>query len=265
MSAVDELFQDLRSRGKRAFMPFVTAGDPDLETTRRLLQGLDQIGCHLCEIGIPYSDPIADGPTIQASFVRALDGGFKLNHFLNDLGKYHNSIGMPMVSMMSYSIIYRKGLETFVADAKSAGLAGMIVPDCPLESAAELNLICREHEMSLIQLVTPTTPLERAKQIAANSSGFLYFVSVTGITGERSQTPRLALEKIDQLRDHTDLPICLGFGIGSPEHVREIGSRVDGFIVGSAIVRRVAEAKSPDRLEPVTEFAKSILSAVNEL
>ena len=265
MSAVDQLFQDLRKNNRRAFMPFLTAGDPDLATSLQLMEQFAKIGCHLCEVGIPYSDPIADGPTIQASFVRALDNGFKLDALLEQLPSVSQRINMPLVSMMSYSIIFRKGLNDFVASAKAAGFAGAIVPDCPLESAAELSTICREHDFSLIQLITPTTPLERAKRIAENTTGFIYFVSVTGITGERSDAPGEALEKISQLRNHTDLPICLGFGIGSAEHIKKIGPVVDGFIVGSAIVRRVADAKSPDDLGEISKFAESLLSAVNDL
>ncbi len=265
MSTVDDLFKKLRADDKRAFMPFVTAGDPDVATTFKIIEQFDTIGCHLCEVGIPYSDPIADGPTIQASFVRALDAGFKLDSLLDQLPALTANLTMPIVSMMSYSIIFRKGLEQFVSAAKAAGFAGAIVPDCPLESAAELSAICRDHDFSLIQLITPTTPLERARKIAANTTGFIYFVSVTGITGERSDAPSQALDQIGQLREYTDLPICLGFGISSAQHIQAIGSAVDGFIVGSAIVKRVAKAKSPEDFDGISKFAESILSAVNNL
>ena len=247
-------------------MPFITAGDPSIDFTLELIREFDSIGCHLCEVGIPYSDPIADGPVIQASYSRALDSGFQLDNLLERLPETAKNVSMPLVSMVSYSIIYRKGLSSYVAAAKQAGFSGAIVPDCPLESVKELSAVCRDADFSLIQLVTPTTPLERAKEIATHSTGFIYFVSVTGITGERSSAPDQALSKISQLREHTDLPICLGFGISTPEHVTAIGDAVDGFIVGSAIVRRVEEQQDSDKAVPqISEFAQSVLSAVQKL
>ena len=266
MSKIDELFSRLRESGEKAFMPFLTAGDPSSEWTLTVLREFDRIGCHLCEIGIPYSDPIADGPVIQASYGRALNNGFRLSSFFDSLTPAAGSLTMPLVSMVSYAIIFRTGIEAYVTTAKAAGFSGAIVPDCPLESTAELKAIADAHDFSLIQLVTPTTPPDRARIIAENSSGFIYFVSVTGITGERSSAPDQALTQIDQLRDHTDLPICLGFGISKPEHISTIGQRVDGFIVGSAIVRRMSVISTdPSSVTDVSEFAQSILSAVNQL
>ncbi|HID77962.1 MAG TPA: tryptophan synthase subunit alpha, partial [Planctomycetaceae bacterium] len=247
MSAIDTLFAELRQTGRKALMPFVTAGDPDLEFTAQVLRQLVARGCHLCEVGIPYSDPIADGPVIQASYTRALDQGIKLQDILEMLGRLTGELTAPMVTMVSYSIVYRRGLERFVTEAKAAGAAGAIVPDLLIEEAGPLAEICRRHDFSLIQLVTPTTPRSRAQRIAAQTTGFIYYVSVTGITGERDRLPQQVVDNVGWLRGQTDLPICVGFGVSRPEHVRMLAPVADGLIVGSAIVRRMAEAANRPR------------------
>ncbi len=242
MSAIDDLFAKLRSENRKAFMPFVTAGDPDLEFTKAIIRELDARGCSMCEVGIPYSDPIADGPVIQASYTRALDNKIKLNDIFQALDEVSPTVSMPLVTMVSYAIIYRHGLENFVKRAKQAGVAGAIVPDLLTEESAELSEICKREDFSLIQLVTPMTPKERALKIAESSTGFLYYVSVVGITGERTELPPELVENVSWLRSQTDLPICIGFGINKPEHVKLLGPVSDGLIVGSAIVKRIAAA-----------------------
>ena len=242
MSALDTLFRDLRTAKRKALMPFVTAGDPDLQFTADLLRCLIARGSSLCELGIPYSDPIADGPVIQSSYTRALQHKVKLAEIFDMLGRVTPELKAPLVSMVSYSIIYRQGLETYVAAARKAGVAGAIVPDLPAEESAALAEVCRRQDFSLIQLITPTTPRERALRIAERTSGFIYYVSVTGITGERTELPPQILDNVAWLRGQTPLPICIGFGISRPEHVRMLAPVADGLIVGSAIVRRVAEA-----------------------
>ena len=260
MSAIDDLFLRLRADKRKALMPFVTAGDPDLAFTADVLKELDRSGCHLCEVGIPYSDPIADGPVVQASYTRALKKKIKLRQILAVLGGLKSTLQMPRVTMVSYAIIYRHGLEKYVADAQAAGVAGAIVPDLLVEEANELATICRRADFSLIQLVTPTTPRERAVRIANSSSGFLYYVSVTGITGERTQLPPELVDNVSWLRTQTDLPICIGFGISQPEHVQLLSPVADGLIVGSAIVRRVAEAASRPRDAVVREIGAYVTS-----
>ena len=189
MSKIDDLFRNLRARNAKAFMPFVTAGDPDLVFTGRVIQELVSRGSHLCEVGIPYSDPIADGPVIQASYTRALNAGVKLEQILETLSGVTDELSAPVVTMVSYAIILRVGPDRYVDRAKAAGISGAIVPDLPLEEARGFSQICRERDFSLIQLVTPTSGQERALRIAETSTGFLYYVSVTGITGERSSLP----------------------------------------------------------------------------
>jgi tryptophan synthase alpha chain len=266
MSAIDRLFADLRSQGRKALMPFVTAGDPDLAFTADVLRELASRGCPLCELGIPYSDPIADGPVIQASYTRALDRHVKLAGIFETIGRLTREIHMPVVSMVSYAIIFRHGPQAYIRDARAAGFAGAIVPDLPLDESEELAEICRGEDFSLIQLVTPTTPRERAVRIARSSSGFLYYVSVAGITGERRELPPELLDNVAWLKTQTDLPICIGFGISRPEHVHSIAPVADGVIVGSAFVRRLVEADCRPRSEVLREigdFAEVLLAALD--
>jgi tryptophan synthase alpha chain len=292
MSAIDAVFRQLRSAGRKALMPFVTAGDPDLDFTQRLIRRLAARGCSLVELGIPYSDPVADGPVIQASYVRALKQKLKLAQVLEMVGRltsepaeltrfspskrptaaadYGGSAAAgpavpPIVTMLSYAIVFRHGLAEYVADAKAAGVAGAIVPDLPVEEAGPLAAICRREDFSLIQLIAPTTPRDRARRIADSSSGFIYYVSVTGITGERTTLSPAIIDNVAWLREQTPLPICIGFGISRPEHVRMLIPVADGLIVGSAIVRRVAETATKPReqvLDEIDNYAAELLSAI---
>jgi tryptophan synthase alpha chain len=266
MSNVDKLFADLRASGRKALMPFVTAGDPDLAFTRQVLQTLVARGCHLCEVGIPYSDPIADGPVIQASYTRALEHKVKLSGILELLSGVTPTFAAPVVTMVSYAIVHRHGPQQFVDAARAAGVCGAIVPDLPVEEGPSLAKICQAADFNLIQLVTPTTPRERALRIAERSSGFLYYVSVAGITGERTSLPPALLEDVGWLREQTPLPICIGFGISQPEHVRMLAPVADGLIVGSAIVRRIATAGEQPRervLAEIGDYAGELLHALN--
>jgi tryptophan synthase alpha chain len=265
MSSIDKLFADLRSRGQKALMPFVTAGDPDLGFTEAILRELVKRGAQLFEVGIPYSDPIADGPVVQASYTRALARQIKLADIFEMLSRTARSLPAPLVTMSSYAIVHRHGLEKYVDDAQAAGIAGAIVPDLPVEEAEALAKVCRTRDFSLIQLVTPTTPRERAVRIAASSSGFLYYVSVTGITGERNELPPQLVENVAWLRRQTPLPVCIGFGISRPDHVRLLAPVADGLIVGSAIVKRIAAAESRPReqvMREVSDFVASLLEAI---
>jgi len=246
-------------------MPFVTAGDPDLDFTAAVIRELAARGSSMCELGIPYSDPIADGPVIQASYTRALVKKIKLAAILKTLGKLTPGLSAPIVTMVSYSIVFRHGLEKYVIDAKAAGVAGAIVPDLPVEEAGPMAEICRREDFSLIQLITPTTPRDRALKIAARTTGFIYYVSVTGITGERTALPQSILDNVAWLRSQTPLPICIGFGISLPEHVRMLSPAADGLIVGSAIVRRMSDAAQRPRQEVLNEigdYAAELIAAM---
>jgi tryptophan synthase alpha chain len=266
MSSIDKLFANLRREQRKALMPFVTAGDPDLRFTAEVLRELSGRGCHLFEVGIPYSDPIADGPVIQASYTRALQHKIKLADILSMLGEVAPHVSTPLVTMVSYAIVYRHGVEKYVDEVCQRGIAGLIVPDLPTEESSQLAVICRKRDVSLIQLVTPTTPRERAVRIAETSTGFLYYVSVAGITGERTSLPPELVDNVGWLRTQTDLPICIGFGISTPEHVKLLAPVADGLIVGSAIVRRIAMAAEKPRdgvLRDVGDYVAELLDALS--
>jgi len=267
---IDALFSRLKTEGRRALMPFVTAGDPDLATTALLINELIGQGAHLIEIGIPYSDPIADGPVIAASYHRALERGTRVSHIFQTFRTLRAEASTklaeaPLVSMVSYSIIIRLGVDRYLKETAEAGLDGLIVPDLPLEESESLLARATERGLKLIQLITPTTPRDRAARIAKLSTGFIYYVSVAGITGERRSLPTDLTENVAWLRTQTDLPICIGFGISSPEHVRQLAPVADGLIVGSAIVRRLEGAGNRPPEEVVREvgcFVAELLRAL---
>lgn len=264
MSAIDRRFEQLRKSGRKAFIPFITAGDPSLDMTRRLLIQLDKAGSTIAEVGIPYSDPIADGPVIQASYTRALKAHVKLDQIFECVQRTSKELTMPLVTMVSYAIIYRRGIERFIADAKAAGFEGAIVPDLLVEESSQVSGLCAKHDFNLIQLVTPTTTRERMLKIAESSSGFIYFVSVTGITGERTELPPGLLEQVSWLRERTSVPICIGFGISRKEHVELLAPVADGLIVGSALVRRYADATSPEAaLASVDSLARELIESLD--
>jgi len=265
MPAIDDLFAKLRSENRKALMPFVTAGDPDVEFTAAVMKEVLSRGASMCELGIPYSDPIADGPVIQESYTRSLGNKIKLAEILTMLGKTTPELAGPVVTMVSYAIIYRHGLEKYCDDVRAAGVAGLIVPDLPVEESPQLAEICKARDLSLIQLVTPTTPKERALKICETSSGFVYYVSVAGITGERTELPPDIVENVGWLRENAGLPVCIGFGISKPEHVKLLSPVADGLIVGSAIVRRIAATSEGNRdkvLADVGSYVESLLKAM---
>jgi tryptophan synthase alpha chain len=269
MNRVDHVFHELRAGRRRAFMPFITAGDPDLPTTLELIRDLSRRGASLIELGIPYSDPIADGPVIQASYTRVLQQKRSLDDILQAVRELTERLGTdpiaPLVMMVSYAIVHRRGLEGFVRDAKRAGFAGAIVPDLPVEEADALRVIAEREDFKLILLVTPTTPRERAIQIARSSTGFLYYVSIAGITGERATIPPAVLEQVAWLKTQTDLPVCIGFGVSRPEHVRMLAPVADGVIVGSAIMRRIEEGlrlPRADLVAAVGDYATTLVETL---
>ena len=261
VSVLADVFTTLQTQGRAALAPFVTAGDPDMETTLAVLESLDRAGASLCELGVPYSDPIADGPVIQSSYTRALAAGFTLERLFELSRQATQRVKMPILAMASYSLIYRRGIDRFVADAKAAGLTGFVVPDLPIEESDQLDAACRQAGLALVRLVTPTTPPERAEAIARKSTGFLYCVSVAGVTGARTDLPAGLIERVQWLRTKTDVPILVGFGISSPEQARAVAAVADGVIVGSAVVRHLAEAAS----QPREAFLRGLEGYVGDL
>jgi tryptophan synthase alpha chain len=266
MNPIDTRFHHLRAKGRKAFIPFVPVGDPDVSTTVAVARSLIEAGADLIEIGFPYSDPIADGPVIQASYTRALAGGIRLDDVFGCIRDIAQDNTTPLAGMVSFSLVHRRGPQQFLAQAKEAGLSGLIIPDLPVEESESLVQLAAAEQLCLIHLVTPTTPLERALRIAQRSSGFLYCVSLTGITGERDQMPIQVRDLLAQLRKRTQLPLCVGFGISKPEHVHLLREHADGIIVGSAIVRRIerlSQLPLEDVLAEIHELVNALTTALN--
>ena len=247
-----------RQAGEVVVAPFLTAGDPDLDFTFQALEVAQQAGATLCELGVPYSDPIADGPVIQASYTRALNAGGTLEGVFGLAARASEQLTMPLVAMTSYSIIFRRGIDRFVGEAAAVGLTGLIVPDLPIEESSLLAKACRQGDVALVRLVTPTTPPERAARIAAESTGFLYCVSVAGVTGERVSLPQQLKDRVRWLKEQTDVPILVGFGISRPEQVREVGDVADGVIVGSALVRHLEATSGDQRQTALASIAQHV-------
>jgi tryptophan synthase alpha chain len=267
MNPIDSVFGALKSSRAKAFIPFLTAGDPDVETTAALATALIDSGANLLEIGFPYSDPIADGPVIQASYTRALDRGLTIDDVFRCARRIAdaNNERVPLVAMVSWSLVYRRNPDDFIRKARESGFSGAIVPDLPLEESAGLSDVTARHDFKLIFMVTPTTSRPRAIQIVKRATGFVYCVSVAGITGERTALPTELLEQLSWLRQQTDLPLCVGFGISKPEHVHMLRDHCDGIIVGSAFVRQV-EAKTPvaELQTRLSSLARTLRAALDE-
>ena len=243
-SAISSCFERLRAEGRCALMPFLTAGDPNLATTRAALLALQEAGADLVELGIPYSDPLADGPVIQAAAGRALAAGTTLAGVLELLSSLKGELELPVVLFTYSNPLLNCGIESFCQQAAAAGAAGLLVPDLPLEEAERLSPIAAAAGLDLVLLVAPTTPPQRMARIVAASRGFTYLVSVTGVTGERSQMETRVAGLVQQIKALGSTPVAVGFGISGVEQavqVRDWGA--DGAIVGSALVKRMALAE----------------------
>jgi len=222
--------------------PFIPAGFPDLSVTADLLARLGELPIRGVEVGIPFSDPIADGPVIQHAFSRALEAGVRVAGVLAMVSRVRPRVPCPILAMISASIVYRLGVERFAREAASAGFDGLIIPDLSLEEAPGVSAAARGAGLAMPMLVAPTTPPQRQRRIAAAASGFLYYVSIQGVTGERDALPADLAANVASLRSAAGLPVLIGFGLSRPAHVAEACRIADGAIVGSAIVRRMIEA-----------------------
>ncbi|MEM8779199.1 MAG: tryptophan synthase subunit alpha [Cyanobacteria bacterium P01_G01_bin.49] len=264
MTSVSECFQSLRDRRQCALIPFITAGDPDLETTAKALRLLDASGADLIELGVPYSDPLADGPVIQAAATRALGRGVTLDRVLAMVQGVQAEIKAPIILFTYYNPIFYRGIEAFLQQIKEAGVEGLVVPDLPLEEAENLLKPAAEIGIDVILLVAPTSPLERIQAIATQSQGFVYLVSVTGVTGMRTQVGKKVEELLTSLRSVTDKPIGVGFGISDPGHALQVKNwGADAVIVGSAFVKRLVQGTPEEGLKAVGEFCQSLRQAMN--
>ncbi|MEH2235141.1 tryptophan synthase subunit alpha [Nostoc sp.] len=263
MTAISDCFETLGRNRECALIPFITAGDPDLETTAKALQVLDRSGADIIELGIPYSDPLADGPVIQAAATRALQRGTKFEHVLEMLQGITPNLRSPIVLFTYYNPILHRGIEKFLSSIATAGVAGLVVPDLPLEEAAGLLQPAKEMGIDVTLLVAPTSSAERIEAIARSSQGFIYLVSVTGVTGVRSQLENRVSDLLKQIRSVTEKPIGVGFGISEAaqaHQVREWGA--DAVIVGSAFVKRLAQGSPEQGLNAIAEFCQSLKAAI---
>ncbi|MEH2088984.1 tryptophan synthase subunit alpha [Nostoc sp.] len=263
MTAISDCFKTLGRNRECALIPFITAGDPDLETTAKALQVLDRNGADIIELGIPYSDPLADGPVIQAAATRALQRGTKLEQVLEMLQGITPKLRSPIVLLIYYNSILHRGIEKFLQQIAAAGVAGLVIPDLPLEEAAGLLQASSEMGIDVILLVAPTSSAERIEAIARSSQGFIYLVSVTGVTGVRSQLENRVSDLLKQIRSVTDKPIAVGFGISEAEQARQVMEwGADGAIVGSAVVKRLAEGTPEQGLNAIAQFCQSLKAAI---
>jgi tryptophan synthase alpha chain len=238
---IEETFAGLKKAGKKAFIPYIMAGDPDLDTTMERVIMLESLGADIVELGAPFSDPTADGPTIQRAAERALKSGATLRRIVGLVAEARKRSTIPLIIMTYYNPILKYGEEAFVSDASAAGVDGLIIPDLPPEEAAALIRLCRAKGVATIFLVAPTSTDERMKRIVSASKGFIYYVSMTGITGSSLSLDSHFSAHIGKLRGMTDKPVAIGFGISTPEDARRMAAVADGVIVGSAIVKKFHE------------------------
>jgi tryptophan synthase alpha chain len=262
---IERRFAALKAEGRGGLVTFLTAGDPDLETSREIVLGLPAAGADLIELGMPFSDPMADGPVIQASSLRALRNGASLSKTLDLVRSFRKQDDdTPIILMGYYNPIYIYGVKAFLSDAKIAGVDGLIIVDLPPEEDSELCIPAIDADIRWIRLATPTTDAARLPKVLNNASGFVYYVSILGITGTASVPEEATRNAVDFLKSHTDLPLAVGFGIKTPEMVATIVRTADAAVVGSAIVERiVAGLDNDDRAQP--GMVGNVLEFVNEL
>lgn len=267
MSRLQNRFAELKAENRAALVTFITAGDPDYATSLSILKGLPEAGADVIELGMPFTDPMADGPAIQLANIRALAGKQGMQQTLQMVREFRaGNQSTPLVLMGYYNPIFVYGVERFISDAKEAGVDGLIVVDLPPEHNDELCEPAQSAGMDFIRLTTPTTDDDRLPTVLAGSSGFVYYVSVAGVTGAGAATMDHVEEAVARLRRHTDLPLCIGFGIRTPQHAAEVAKRAEGAVVGSALIDKIAEAQSPQQaidgvLGLCRELAEGVRSA----
>ena len=265
LSKVDEKFYELKKNKKIALMPFIMAGDPDIEITSQIILALQENGADLIELGIPYSDPLADGPIIQLAASRALKSGTTLRKVITLLESLKDKLNIPIILFSYLNPLLCFGFEQFCEMASNAGVSGLIIPDLPLEEAYKFSNVVSIYSMDLILLVAPTTPFERMKKISNHTKGFTYLVSVTGVTGERNKMENRVENLIADLKRIDTNPVAVGFGISTPEHVNKVRAwGADGVIIGSAFVKRISSSSEKDVVDNVGTFCKNMRLAADE-
>ncbi|PSB01061.1 tryptophan synthase subunit alpha [Merismopedia glauca] len=264
MTSVSSCLAHLRSQQQCALIPFITAGDPDLETTAEALKVLDANGADLIELGVPYSDPLADGPVIQAAATRALQKGVSLDDVIAMVAKISPEVRSPIILFTYYNPILHRGIEKFLGQIAAAGVKGLVIPDLPLEEAASVIEPAKLVGIELILLVAPTSPPDRIRAIAQQSQGFIYLVSVTGVTGVRSQVENRVEDLLAQLHAVTDKPVAVGFGISQAEQAKQMKDwGADGAIVGSAFVKLMSDRTPQESLAAIGKFCRSLKQAIS--
>ena len=253
MTRIDDTFARLKREGKKAFVSYIMGGDPDAETSLAVMKGLPAAGVDIIELGMPFTDPMADGPTIQLAGQRALDKGMTMDAVLDMVRAFRaGDATTPIVLMGYYNPIYSRGVERFLTEAKTAGIDGLIVVDLPPEEDDELCIPAQKAGINFIRLATPTTDAKRLPKVLQNTSGFVYYVSITGITGAAAAEAADVAPEVARIKASTDLPIIVGFGISTPDSARAIASVADGCVVGSAIVKDIGAGK------PVAEVLANV-------
>ncbi|PSB11243.1 tryptophan synthase subunit alpha [Pleurocapsa sp. CCALA 161] len=266
MTSISQCFQTLRSRQQCAFIPFITAGDPDLETTAEALRILDRNGADMIELGVPYSDPLADGPVIQAAATRALAKGVNLKQVLEMIESVSPDLQAPIILFTYYNPILNLGIKPFLKQISQVGVRGLIVPDLPVDESTELLETAASIGVEVILLVAPTSSKERIEMIAQKSQGFIYLVSVTGVTGVRSQVQGRVKNLLEQMHQMTDKPIGVGFGISDSQQARQITDwGADGVIVGSAFVKRLAQGTPSNGLQAIESLCRELKEGIAPL
>jgi len=261
MNRIDLKFKELKAKKKKAFISFITAGDPNLKTTEELVLAFENKGVDIIELGVPFSDSLADGPTIQISFQRALAQKVTLQKILSMVNSIRKKSQIPIVLMTSYNPVFHYGDEKFIKAACKSGVDGLIIPDLPPEEATNILQFSKQHDLSMIFLIAPTSKPQRMKYIARNSSGFIYYVSLTGVTGIRQKLSTSYIEQVQLIKKYSNNPICVGFGVSTPQQVKSISKVADGVIVGSAIVNSIANnAGKSNLIKNVSHFVSTLTS-----
>ena len=246
--------------GGKAFIPFVTCGDPDLETAAKIVREMAANGADLIELGIPFSDPTAEGPVIQGANIRALSGGVTTDKIFDFVRELRKDLSVPLVFMTYANVVFSYGAERFIGTCRQIGIDGLILPDLPYEEKDEFLPVCRQYDVDLISLIAPTSA-DRAAMIAKDADGFIYIVSSLGVTGERAQITTDISKLVSVIRENTSIPCAVGFGISTPEQAKSMSQYADGVIVGSAIVRKIAQY-GKDSAAPVGEFVNQMKNAI---
>ncbi len=259
MNRIDQKFQELQKRKKKAFIAFITAGDPSLKTTEQLVLAFEKAGVDIVELGVPFSDPLADGPTIQAASQRALKKHVNLESILAVVKRLRQRSQIPIALMTYYNPVFHYGEERFTRKAKACGVDGLIVPDLPPEEGHGLIRAARQNGLATVFFLAPTTTPQRMKRIVNAATGFIYYVSLTGVTGARQELPASLTQQVRLAKRMTRKPVCVGFGVSTPAQVRQVAKVADGVIVGSAIVNAIAGNKGKKQLVPnVARFVREL-------